>query len=102
MRPFKTSLYVVATVVTLLVACADRVFAQEDVNPSLNADFFTAVRMAYSQRPDFDPGWEFDEKRKAVVAAANANDAEKLITLGQQWLTICPVDAMTHLMVGNQ
>ena len=68
---------------------------------SLNAGSFTALRMAYSQSTDFDPGWEYDDRRRAVVAAANANDPEELITLGQQWLETCPVDAMTHLVVAQ-
>ncbi len=76
MPSFKTSLWFVVTVliVTFSAAYADRALAQENINPSLNADSFTALRMAYSQRPDFDPGWELDEERRERSGIKKAVD----------------------------
>jgi hypothetical protein len=102
MRRFRTVFYAVAIVVIATmtpVGCTTRTLAREKPDPSWDATSFTARRLAYSQRSDFDPAWELDPRRKALVTAANAGDAEKVIELSEEWLEICPVDAEAHLIV---
>ena len=90
---------VVAVAAMTPVGCTTTALAQKEFDPSWNAAPFAALRLAYSQRSDFDPAWELDPRRKALVTAANAGDSETVIDLSEEWLEICPVDAEAHLIV---
>jgi hypothetical protein len=58
MRSLRTVLYAVAVAVVAIITpagCTTTALAQEELNRAWDATPFTALRLAYSQRSDFDP-----------------------------------------------
>ena len=85
----------------LFVASCFRGFAADSAIPEPDVSFFTKLRMDYSQRKDFEPRWESDPAHEAVVAAYDANDYKRVVTLSKVWLATCPVDANGHMMLAT-
>lgn len=84
--------------VLFLLASIAGGWAAEPAIPQPNADFFTRLRLDYSQRKDFNPVWKVDEEREAILVAARAKDQQKVFELSGRWLTKCPVDADIHAL----
>ncbi|MFZ2276638.1 MAG: DUF4919 domain-containing protein [Prosthecobacter sp.] len=66
-----------------------------------SADDFTALRMAYAARPDFDGFWNLDPEREAVMAAIQSKDFPKATSLAKPWLEKFPIDAQLHYLCGH-
>ncbi len=61
-------------------------------------DDFTAARMAYAAQPDFNPYWNIEPDREAVMEAVKNKDYPKAIELSKPWLAKVPVDAEVHYL----
>lgn len=62
------------------------------------SDEFTKLRMEVAARADFNPYWDVDDEREAVMAAVNEGDLAKVIALSKPWLERMPVDADVQLI----
>lgn len=63
-----------------------------------SGEAFTALRMSYASRPDFNPIWKVDEARDAIMEAVKAKDYATIIKLSKPWLDKVPVDADIHFV----
>lgn len=57
---------------------------------------FTKMRMDYTKRKDFDPGWESHDNREKITDLWDSRKIDEGMKLAKQWLEKHPVDAKMH------
>ena len=67
---------------------------------ALDVAAFTKMRMDYANSPDFSPMWKTEPEREKFFEALKNKDIEKALSISEQWLQKCPVDAEMHAYRG--
>ncbi len=104
--------FIAAICSSLFIAAALPAFAQDAAPQPPDFSYFTKLRMDYSKRADFNPLWNMDDQRKAIIAAykeataatdaaAAAKAYTKVADLAKAWLVKCPVDSEAHFIRGQ-
>ena len=86
-------------VLALVVAAfAEALGAEEGTGlPTIDARAFTQLRMAYAERPDFNPTWAVNKERDAIKDACKNGDDDAVVALSARWLQKHPIDADVHM-----